>query len=395
MDGHAVTTLSLPLQPPAPVAAERPLRSAFIVSPLFDGLFFFGSAAAVLVAWFAAAKLGVKPYFILAAVAVVSNGPHLVSTWTRVYMDRREWRTRPFKITLVPLLIAGVVVSLVMLGRTTVEVPSALAGAFGGQVKLDGNRMLHTALLYWAVWHFVAQCWGLLRIYQNRSGEPYSSLALRLEKPMLFTFAAWCLLHRLQTGPRRLFGTELYYPPIPLTAVNVLLGISVALAVAWVLLRISDRKNVQVHHVWLRGMFLASCVVGFLVPFLLITTDDTTGFAAAACWHGLQYLGIMRFYHRTAWKAGVHPDAKTISWLSQPGGLRLFLYVALLLALAGSGFVVIHAGALLTSGSGWSVYTWGSVVWLSFTFSHYYLDGVIWKVSRDKVMASRLKLTPS
>ncbi len=402
--GSAVTTLSVPLPSPhaADVSAERPLRSAFIVSPLFDGFFFFASAAAVLIAWFAAAQLNVRPFYILAAVAVVSNGPHLVSTWTRVYMDRREWRTRPFKITVVPLLIAGVVVSLVLLGRSSVAVPAGITSALaslgfvdGRPILLDGNRMLHTALLYWAVWHFVAQCWGLLRIYQNRSGEPYGSLALRLEKPMLFTFVAWCLLHRLQTGPRRLFGTELYYPTVSLTLVNLLLGASVALAAAWVLLRVIDRQNTRRHHIWLRAAFLGSCVVGFAVPFLLITTDDTTGFAAAACWHGLQYLGIIRFYHRTAWKNGVHPDAKAISWISQPGKGRLFLYVALLLALAGSGYVLIWTGSLLTAGTKWNAYTWGSVVWLSFTFSHYYLDGVIWKVSRDKVMASRLKLNPS
>ncbi len=381
-----MTSLAAPLSSPAPVPVVRTAARGFIVSPSFDGFFFFASCGAVLLAW-AAAVAGVKPFYILGAVAVVSNGPHLVSTWTRVYLDRREWRTRPLKITVVPLLIASAVVSLVMLGRGSVEVPF-----FGGPVSVSGNRLLHTALLYWAVWHFVAQCWGLLRIYQNRSGEAYSSVALRLEKPMLFTFVAWCLLHRLQTGPRNLFGTELYYPVIPLAWVNVLLGVSVALAVTWVGLRLVDWRNTRANGVWIRAGFLASCIVGFAVPFLLITTDGTTGFAAAACWHGLQYLGIIRFYHRNAWKQGVHKDARFISWLSQPGKLRLFFYVATLLLLAGSGYVLIYTGAFLTQGTSWSVYTWGSAVWLSFTFSHYYLDGIIWKVSRDKSVADRLKL---
>jgi hypothetical protein len=386
LEPASVTTLAPPLAAPFP--AERTTHKAFIVSPLFDGFFFFASAGAVLVAWVAAAQFRVNPFYILATVAVVANGPHLVSTWTRVYMDRREWRTRPLKITVVPLLIAAAVVSMVLLGRTSVSLPGPQ-----GPWVLDGNRVLHSTLLYWAVWHFVAQCWGLLRIYQNRSGESYRSLPLRLEKPMLFTFVAWCLLHRLQTGPRRLFGTELYYPSIPLPWVNVLLAVSVTLAVAWVLLRLTDRRAAVAHQVWVRAAFLGSCVLGFAVPFLLITTDDTSGFAAAACWHGLQYLGIIRFYHRTAWKNGVHPDARTISWLSQPGRVRLFMYVALLMLLAGSGYVFIYAGSFLTAGTSWSVYTWGSVVWLSLTFSHYYLDGIIWKVSRDKAVADRLRLS--
>src|SRR5262249_36274203 len=142
---------------------------------------------------------------------------------------------------------------------------------------------------------------------------------------------------------------------------------------------------------WLRLLFLASAFVGFFVPFVMMTNvDGTTAFAAAACWHGFQYLGIVRFYHKNAWQGGVHPDARAISWLSQPGAGRLALYCMLLLALAGAGYAVIFSGAMLTRGSRWDVYTWGGAVWLSLTFSHYWLDGVIWKLRRDRTVAARL-----
>src|SRR5439155_22290296 len=112
--------------------------------------------------------------------------------------------------------------------------------------------------------------------------------------------------------------------------------------------RVRERNQPWAKAAWLRGAFVLCGFIGFFVPFQCIKTDDTSAFAAAACWHGIQYLGIVRHYHRNTWRGGVHPDAKLISWLSQPGKARLALYVALLLALAGAGYVVIFAGSRIT-----------------------------------------------
>ncbi len=143
-----MTTLTAALpasSEPLATATER-ARSPFIVSPQFDAFFFFASTLAVVIAWIASNGFNVEPYYVLAVVAVIANGPHLVSTWTRVYLDRREWRARPLHIFVVPLLIAT--------GIVTVH----LTMGYGG------SRILNTVLLYWAVWHFVAQNLGLLRI---------------------------------------------------------------------------------------------------------------------------------------------------------------------------------------------------------------------------------------
>ena len=52
---------------------------------------------------------------------------------------------------------------------------------------------------------------------------------------------------------------------------------------------------------------------------------------------------------------------------------------------------MIFAGAFATQGKGWAgaAETWAGVVWLSFTLSHYWLDGVIWKLRRPE-LASRV-----
>jgi hypothetical protein len=365
MEGRRYRTTAAADKMLAPTA-PRPLS---ILSPGKDFFFFFGSTFVVLLVWLAATVFRVDGFYVLAAVAVTANGPHLVSTWTRVYFDKREWKERPFAIVGVPLLIAAAVTSLT---------------AFYGHL---GSRVLNSTILYWATWHFVAQNWGLLRIYQRKSGEPLDTVALRLEKPILFATVAFALTHRIHTGPRVLFGTEVFTPPMPAAVPYAILVPLLLMSAALVALRVRDRGDSHAKGAWVRLGFLACSGLGFIVPFLFIKTDDTSAFAAAACWHGVQYLGIVRHYHRTTWKDGVSEHSRVISWLSQPGRARAALYAALLLALAGSGYLLIGAGSFLTRGTAWDAYRWGAVVWISFTLSHYWLDGVIWKLRRPEVAA--------
>ncbi len=355
------------LQAPASAPAPR----LFISTPLKDLTFYFFSVSVVLIAWFAATVMHVNSFYILATVAVVANGPHLASTWTRVYFDKREWRERPVLIVGMPIMIAATVMTLLIVLGTT------------------GQRILNSTILYWATWHFVAQNWGILRIYQRKSGEDAKSLAMRLERPILFIFVLWCLLKRIDTGPRVLFGTEVFYFRLPTAVVDGIWGPLGFLIAVYLWQRVKERNEPWAKAAWLRGAFLLCAFVGFFVPFQLIKTDDTSAFAAAACWHGIQYLGIMRFYHLNTWKNGVHPDAKIISWLSQPGKIRFAMYCALLLALAGVGYVFIFAGATLfrQTGRGWDEWTWAGIVWISLTLSHYWLDGVIWKLRKPELAA--------
>jgi hypothetical protein len=338
-----------------------------IISPVQDFLFFFLSASVVLIAWAATAWLHVDPFYVLATVGVVSNGPHLVATWSRVYFDKREVKERPIALLAAPVAI------FIFVALTT------------WKAGYEGTRLLNSIILYWATWHFVAQNWGILRIYQRKSGEPLNTLALRLERPLLLLFVAWCVLFRIYTGPRVLFGTEVLHVVPPTWLVWGLLVPVIGLFLVYLGARVAARHQPYARAAWVRFAFLFCAFLGFFVPFQMITTDDTSAFAAAACWHGFQYLGMVRFYHRNTWRNGVDPDAKIISWLSQPGYQRGALYMAFLLALAGSVYGVIYALALVTKESGWNLATWGGVVWITLTLSHYWLDGVIWKLRRPEL----------
>lgn len=346
------------------------MRSLAIISPTKDFLFFFASAFVVLLAWFASSVLKVDGYTILVTVAVVSNGPHLVSTWTRVYMNPSEWKSRKLATVVMPIVIFFAVMFVTW------------------RLGFVGSRLLNSVILYWATWHFVAQNFGILRIYQRKSGEPESAWPQRLEKPLMILIVAFCITMRLHTGPRVLFGYEVFYPPIPRALAWGLLAPLGVVASVLLIARLREWNAPHAKASWIRFAFIAASFMGFFVPFQLIKSDDTSAFAAAACWHGFQYLGMVRYYNLNTWKGGVSGEATLISWLSQPGWTRGFLYWALLMSLAGSVYGVIFALSLVTP---WGFATWAGIVWVSLTLSHYWIDGVIWKLRR-KETAERVGL---
>jgi hypothetical protein len=340
--------------------------SISIITPWKDFWFFFASTAVVWLAWFASSVLHIDGYTVLAVVAVVSNGPHLVSTWTRVYFDSREWRDRPWSTVWAPLAI--------------------MVGVYVLMQHVDiGFRLANSVILYWATWHFVAQNWGILRIYQRKSGEPVGGWAMKLERPLLLLTVLFCFEHRMYTGPRVLFGVEIYYLLPPYWLVMAMLVPLVVMFVALVVQRLREREAPWARAAWVRVAFIACSFMGFFVPFQLITSDDTSAFAAAAAWHGFQYLGMVRYYHRNTWRNGVEPRAKLISWLGQPGWQRAALYMALLWGLAGAVYGVIFVLSLVAL----DFNRWAGIIWVGLTLSHYWIDGVIWKLRRPDV-ASRV-----
>src|ERR1043165_9344329 len=88
-----------------PVPLTKPAQSRWIVGPAFDLTLFILTSAVTLGPWLLVDRLGGHPYSVLSGVAILSNGPHLASTWTRVYLDGRERWRRPVHYWLIPGLI--------------------------------------------------------------------------------------------------------------------------------------------------------------------------------------------------------------------------------------------------------------------------------------------------
>jgi hypothetical protein len=54
--------------------------------------------------------------------------------------------------------------------------------------------------------------------------------------------------------------------------------------------------------------------------------------------------------------------------------------------------VQVPALKVLTMLPAWNFYTWAGIIWVSATLSHYWIDGVIWKLRRPE-LAKRVGLT--
>lgn len=345
----------------AVLPASAPIQTSprWIVSPWFDTLVFAGSALAVWFPYLSRHVWSLDVSIIIAVVAIVSNGPHLAATWTRVYLDARERRERPWSYIGVPVLIAVGVVAT-------------------GTWAPYGFRLVITGLIGWAIWHFAAQCYGLLRIYQKKSGEA-PRFAHRLEGWLVFAFGWSGLLWRLAYGRTWVFGRKVLFPTPPDWLVWGVMAFVAGLVIALVV----DRLRPGIRAGWPRIAFLASVAMGFWVPFMLIR-NGTAAFAAAAAWHGLQYIGIVWLYNlRRFGGRPIEPGARIVGWVSQPG--RGWAYMLLLWGLAGVvyGFVELTAVATKAVFADVAVFTWTSL-----TLGHYWIDGLIWKMRRPQVSAN-------
>ena len=347
-----MSTLSLAAPSAAPPVA--PATQPWIVGPWLDWPLFVGVTLLTIIPWLASDKLGVPGNLVLVGVAL-ANGPHLISTWTRVYLSRAERFRHPVRYWVIPGLVAAYAVS---------------CDLHGG----EWLRALRSTIFYWANWHFMAQSWGVLRLYQRKHGAADGALA-KLEKALIFLPAIYCALHRIYTGPRTLFGVVIYYVRPPAELVNGLGALIVVLAIAYVGLWLR-RLRAHAAHEYVRPAYLACNFLGFAMPFLVIR-DGTSAFAAAALWHAVQYMAIVWLYNRRRFAGGVDPGARLISWVSQPG--RSVAYVGLLAACAAgvysTAFVVSRLADL-------DFKELALTFWAALTLGHYYLDGVIWKSRR-------------
>src|SRR4051812_45296695 len=97
---------ALPVALPDARPKAEAVASDWMVSPAIDLLLFVGVTLTTLLPWLASDVFHVPGYHVLIAVAF-ANGPHLISTWTRVYLPKRERFRRPLHYWVIPSLLAA------------------------------------------------------------------------------------------------------------------------------------------------------------------------------------------------------------------------------------------------------------------------------------------------
>ena len=358
---------------PAARGAEKP----WMIAPGLDLVLFLGVTLLTLIPWVVADVLHYPGWYVILGVGI-ANGPHLISTWTRVYLVPGERFKYPVRYWLIPGLALAFAIA---------------ADAQGGLLQ----RLIRSVIFYWATWHFVAQSWGVLRIYQRKHGAAERTEA-RLEKALIFLPAFFCALHRLFTGPWMLFNVEVIHVRPPALLVNGLGALIVAIAAVyiWVFLQGSIRQEPsegslnlprrlrwaklssanaisRPTHEWVRPAYLVLNFFGFAMPFLVIKDGDAA-FAAAALWHAVQYIAIVWLFNARRYARGVDPQARLMSWVSQRG--RALAYMGLIGVCAAVVYMVAFGVSFFVSRRFEDI---ALTFWTGFTLGHYYLDGTIWK----------------
>jgi hypothetical protein len=325
-----------------------------MIAPGLDLLLFVGVTLLTVIPWLVADVLHYPGWYVIVGVAV-ANGPHLISTWTRVYLLPGERFKRPLHYWVIP--------GLAMAFAITADVERGI-----------WMRLVRSSIFYWATWHFVAQSWGVLRIYQRKHGAAERTEA-RLEKALIFLPAFFCALRRLYTGPWTLFGIEVIHVRPPALLVNALGALIVAIAAVYLIVWFRGGQGRPAAE-WIRPVYLLCNFFGFAMPFIVIR-DGNAAFGAAALWHAVQYIAIVWLFNGRRYTRGLDPSARLVSWVSQRG--RALAYMGLIAACAAAVYTFAFGVSLFADRPFEQI---ALTFWTGFTLGHYYLDGILWKSRR-------------
>ncbi|GEN07027.1 hypothetical protein SAMN05443572_104349 [Myxococcus fulvus] len=370
-----------------PLTVAAAPRTGWLVDRRHDLISTVGGACASLVLVGLHAGAGVSSLALWWAWVLVLDGPHLFATVSRTYLDAREWKTRR------RLLLGSL--GWFALGPVCFGV-SLLVGS-----KLPFVVFLTFAAL-WAYWHVVRQHYGLMRLYQRKSGET-SRVDQRLDSVTLYVgliapFVAFAVTHpgaRKQLG---LTGTPSWEPVVAAACFTLVAAVALSSAGRQVW-RWRTGQPVNGPKLLMMGAAVGLSAVVFW-PSVSARMDFIMFAVAVTAFHNVQYHGIVWFYHRNRYhSAGV--DAASFGWA--PKVSQRFIFYAV----CGIAFTVAYRGlgcgfgahpgcgvfdAKLALGTGLTLRDFmAGFIW-GFALHHYYLDQRIWRVSKDAGLHQDLKL---
>jgi hypothetical protein len=359
----------------AVAAAPAVPRTAWIVSPRYDAVFFAGSVVVPLALWAGFSIGWLTGVAVFGAFQLLFNMPHNVQTWTMSVLDRDD-RAKNGRRYLVALLV--------------------IVAIFGGTMTLSPDLafpIVRDALVYWGYYHLVRQHYGFLRLYERRmavAGAPvppleakaysrfvefvsYAPLVLRFRDPELMT------IHVQGTS------TWIRHPVLPAPVWMTVAGLYLAVILAAI-----------VHHVWMaargrralagRAMLLAA--VTFAFGFAAVGVKDIiVAIAIVTSFHNLQYLGLVWFHNRTRAEIAEReqiPFGKNAAIdLIRRGRVPVYAILTMLYG------VVLIAPIALFPGRPLAELPITAIVAL-----HYYVDSRIWRFGDYPNLARYLRIKP-
>ncbi|HRI63935.1 MAG TPA: hypothetical protein PK156_06845 [Polyangium sp.] len=351
----------------------------------FDLVFFFGSA---LIA------MGVGALALMVPAAVVPlfwgfllfvEGPHLVATWSRTYLDASERRRR----------------GRLLVGSLAWLLPGIFAwlAAHAAHSRAPIDLFLLFATL-WSYHHAIRQFYGILAIYHHHD---QSSLTARKYDRYLLHGSLWIAFGLFSFGHpqnRNLFGFPQQFPfwlSAAAIGLLVLLGVTV---VAYAIFRRSRFPQESMRPLlFLLGPAIglecyAMFVVGAFEPLIPRPEDPEQAFLATqvvgGIVHGMNYLGITSIVGLRRY--GQNADRSVAAFLGRRPGIAYLAFVMVSL-----GYLALNAVRGILPGirpfaRESLIADLCLVVYWGIFFHHYYLDQHIWHVRSDESLRFELGL---
>ena len=327
--------------------------SVWLRSPGFDAFFIGGIA---LVALASGAIIAARPKLFLMVFFAdlwLLGYHHVVSTFTRLCFDRTSFAQHKALVLYLPLaVVAGVILVYLTLGAWA----------------------LMTVYLYWQWWHYTRQSWGISRAYAAKSRNRPSGNRL------LGTIAFWSMpiagiLTVSSRSPEHFLWVPLWTLPVPVWMAETAVALALSAVLLWIVdqLRLARHGRIALPYV----LFMLSHFAIYATAYLYFT-DLTQGWVVINIWHNAQYIAFVWMFNNRRFAAGVDPQHRFLSVLSQPRHVWLYLLVCVGISTAFYTAAARTADAL-------ALMPYMIVFYQVINFHHYLVDAKIWKLRKQAV----------
>jgi hypothetical protein len=341
-----MTNLSLP---------RRKIEGGWLRDPSFDVILVIGVLALALTSGLV---VHVKPDLFWTVMFLdlwLLGYHHVISTFTKLLGTAEDRKKNHFLIYYLPPIVLAAVLTI---GFTA------------------GVWLIVTIYFFWQWYHYTRQSYGISIYYRRKSNHPVS------ENPIFSQAALWSIpisgvLYRCSQGWNEFLGLDIWMPSIPIEIVHLSLSISVLLIFYWMTTRVMA---------WINGtlplgqtIFILSHFIIFYVGYLYIQ-DINVGWLVINIWHNAQYILFVWLFNTNKYRKEPTQDFNIISWSSQTGYVRTFIYFTFCLLVTILSYGVIQQTYNIVFVDMPEVMAMLYVItFQAVNFHHYVVDAYIWK----------------
>ena len=346
----------------------------WIASARIDGAFIIAPAFISLILAFCLSREyqhGTSmPDYAWVALVLLIDVAHVYSTLYRTYFDKKTFQQKRTLLTTAPLL------------------------AFvGGVVLYSINDLFFWRMLaYLAVFHFVRQQYGFLRIYSRK--EPFPAWYAWLDTTVIYTATLYPILHWHLTAPKH-FNWLIEDDFVYFQSDFLLLVSTWAYYVILAAYLLKEGWLIRRYRYW--NIPRTGIIIGTITSWyfgIVYFNGDLAFTLLNVVAHGIPYMALVWIYHRKqAGHAGKTPSPNFWKKATASFGLPLFIGTLLVLAYLEEGLwdalVWREHAALFTFFHVLPPLSTHSLLAFVVPFlalpqaTHYILDGFIWKLSTN------------